>query len=90
MSLESRDLSELLVNAVPPDPLDPLDWLVLLERLAVRYEASFCTNVYRLCTRGACPLTSTAEHFSSSLLLFDRDQLVTMVPLVAMEPLAPR
>lgn len=33
---------------------------------------------------------STAEHFSSSLLLFDRDQLVMMVPLVATEPLAPR
>lgn len=49
VSLESRDLSELLVSAVPPDLLDPLDWLVLLERLAVR------------------------------------DQLVTMVPLVATE-----
>lgn len=43
VSLESRDLSELLVSAVPPDLLDPLDWLVLLERLAVRYEASLCT-----------------------------------------------
>lgn len=90
MSLESRDLSELLVSAVPPDLLDPLDWLVLPERLAVRYEASLRTNVYRLCTGGACSLTSSAEHFSSSSLLFDRDQLVTMVPLVATEPLAPR
>lgn len=90
MSLESRDLSELLVSAVPPDLLDPLDWLVLLERLAVRYEASLCTNMYRLSTRGVSPLTSTTEHFSLSLILFDRDQLVTMVPPVATEPLAPR
>lgn len=39
MSLESRDPLDLLVSVEPPDLLDPLDCLVLPERLAVRYEA---------------------------------------------------
>lgn len=36
MSLESRDLLDLLVNVVPLDLLDLLDCLVPLERLVVR------------------------------------------------------
>lgn len=40
MSLESRDLLDLLVSVDPPDLLDPLDCLVLLERLVVRYAVS--------------------------------------------------
>lgn len=39
MSLESRDLLDLLVSVDPPDLLDPLDCLVQPERLVVRYEA---------------------------------------------------
>lgn len=42
MSLESRDPLELLVSVDPLDLLDPLDCLVLPERLVVRYEASVC------------------------------------------------
>lgn len=40
MSLESRGLLDLLVSVDPPDLLVPLDCLVLLERLVVRYAAS--------------------------------------------------
>lgn len=42
MSQESRDPLDLLVSVDPPDLLDPLDCLVLLERLVVRYAASAC------------------------------------------------
>lgn len=51
VSLESRDLLDLLVSVDPPDLLDPLDCLVLLERLVVRYEASIgCLLTLVSCT----------------------------------------
>lgn len=37
MSLESRDLLEFSASVDPPDPLDPLDCPVLMERLVVMY-----------------------------------------------------
>lgn len=40
MSLESRDLVDLLVSVDPLDLLDPLDSAVPPESLVVRYEAS--------------------------------------------------
>lgn len=40
MSLESRDLLELLESVVPLDLLDHLDCLVPPERPVVRYEVS--------------------------------------------------
>lgn len=40
MSLESRDPLDFLVSVDPLDQLDPLDCLVLPERLVVRYEIS--------------------------------------------------
>ncbi len=42
MSLESRDLLDLLVSVDPLDLLDPQDCPVLLERLVVRYATSIC------------------------------------------------
>lgn len=40
VSLESRDLVDLLVSVDPLDLLDPLDSVVPLESLVGRYEAS--------------------------------------------------
>lgn len=39
MSLESRDLGDLLVSVDPLDLLDPLDSVVPPENLVVRYKA---------------------------------------------------
>lgn len=45
MSLESRDPADLLVSVEPPDLLDPLDCLVPLERLVVRYTTWILYNM---------------------------------------------
>lgn len=47
MSLESRDPLELLVSVDPLDLLDPLDCLVLPERLVVRYESAVYSLIIR-------------------------------------------